>query len=398
MSAMRLVIIGNGVAAINTAQAVLKNMPDTDIAVYSEEPYLYYPRPKLWEFLPGKLTLEQLYFHPAEWYEDRGINVHLGTPVAEIRPADESVVLHDGQAVSYDRLLLANGGIPFIPPIENVAYEGVFTLRTVEDALAIRAYAGEVSAAVVIGGGLLGLESARGLKELGLEVTVIEVAPWLLPRQLDRDGAAVLNRTFEDMGIKTVTGSICQAIEGEGRVAGIRLKDGRHISGELVLVSAGIRSNTTLASAAGLVVNRGVVVNEHLQTSDPLIYAAGDVIEFQETSYGIIPAAVEQARIAGDNLSDQTDVVYKGTISSNTLKVVGISLTTVGTFSAPDDSYQEYRVSDPARGVYKKIVVKDNKLVGAILLGFPQEMARITKLVRQEKPLEGPVEDLLQMD
>ena len=395
---MHLVVIGNGVAAINAAQAVLKNKPDTDITVYSEEPYLYYPRPKLWDFLPGKLTLEQLDFHPAEWYEERGINIRLGTPVAEIRPADKSVVLPGGQTVSYDRLLLANGGIPFIPPIENVACEGVFTLRTIDDALAIRAYAGDVSSAIVIGGGLLGLESARGLKDLGLEVTVVEVAPWLLPRQLDDEGAAVLKRAFEDMGIKTVTGSICQAIEGEGRVAGIRLKDGRHLSGELVLLSAGIRCNTALASAAGLDVNRGVVVNERMQTSDPLIYAAGDVIEFQEKCYGIIPAAIEQAQVAGANLSGQSDMVYQGTIPSNTLKVVGISLTTVGTFSAPDESYQEYRASDPERGLYKKMVVKDNKLVGATLMGFPQEMARITKLVRQERPLEDSVEDLLQLN
>lgn len=394
---MRLVIIGNGVAAINTAHTVLKAQPDTDITVFSEEPYYYYPRPRLWEFLPGKISLEQLYFYPPDWYEQRGIDVRLGTPVARIAPADRSVVLQNGQEVAYDCLLLANGGLPFIPPIQNVTCPGVFSLRNVKDALAIRAYAERVRSVVVIGGGLLGLESARGLKELGLEVTVVEVAPWLLPRQLDEQGAAVLRQTFDDMGIKTMTGVVSQAIEGEKQASGVLLKDGRSIPGELILVSAGVRSDTALAVAAGLQVNRGVVVDEHMRTSDPNIYAAGDVIEFQERGYGIIPAAIEQARVAGASLSGQSEPVYRGTIPSNTLKVVGISLTTVGAINAPDGNYREYRMSDPTKGLYKKLVVNDNKLIGAILMGFPKEMARVTRMVREQEPLTSSVEELLKI-
>ncbi len=395
---MRLVIVGNGVAAVNAALTALKVRPNAEITVFSEEPYYYYPRPRLWEFLPGKLSLEQLYFYPPSWYEERGIMVQLGTPVAQIKPTDRAVILKNGQGASYDRLLLANGGLSFIPPIENVRQRGVFALRNVEDALAIRAYAERARSAVVIGGGLLGLESARGLKDLGLQVTVVEMAPWLLPRQLDEPGAAILREIFEGIGIKTITGAITQAIEGETQATGILLKDGRRIPGELVLISAGVRSNTALAAAAGLQVNRGVVVDEHMQTSAPDIYAAGDVIEFQQRSYGIIPAAIEQARVAGASLCGESEPTYQGTVPSNTLKVVGISLTTVGTTDAPNGNYREYRISDSSRGLYKKLVVNNNKLVGAILLGFPKETAQITRMVREQEPLDRPVEELLQLN
>jgi len=394
---MHLVIVGNSVAAVNTAQTVLKAQPQAEITIFSEEPYYYYPRPRLWEFLSGKLPLEQLYFYPPDWYEQRGIRVQLGMPVAQIKPNEKLVCLNDGREIPYDRLLLANGGLSFIPPIENVGQTGVFSLRNVEDALAIRAYAAQCRSAVVIGGGLLGLESARGLKDLGLEVTVVEMATWLLPRQLDEQGAAILRQVLENMGIKTITGAVTQAIDGEKRATGILLKDGRRIRGELILVSAGVRSNTALAIAAGLQVNRGVIVNEHMQTSASDIYAAGDVIEFQQRCYGIIPAAIEQARVAGASLCGELEPVYQGTIPSNTLQVVGLSLTTVGATAAPDESYQEYRISDPARGLYKKLVVNKNKLVGAILMGFPKETARVAKMVREQEPLDRPVEEFLQL-
>ena len=205
----------------------------------------------------------------------------------------------------------------------------------------------------------------------------------------------VLTQTFESLGIKTITEAVCQEIDGEDRTTGVLLKNGQRVPGELVLVSAGIRCNTALAANAGLQINRGVVVDEHMQTSAPGIYAAGDVCEFQERCYGIIPAAIEQARVAGANLGGQTDMVYAGTIPSNTLKVAGIDLTSVGTINPPDESYQEYRASDPQTGRYKKLVVKANKLVGAILLGFPKEMPRIAGMVRQQTPLDIPVEELL---
>jgi nitrite reductase (NADH) large subunit len=392
---MRLVIVGNGVAGINTVLTVSKNRPDADITVYSEERYLYYPRPKLWDFLSGKISLEQLYFYPQSWYDERGIKVHLGRSVKEIKPGDKTVTLDNGQSAPYDCLLLATGSLASVPPIENVKCPGVFTLRSVDDALAIRKYAGGARAAVVIGGGLLGLESARGLKDLGLEVTVVEFFPWLLPKQLDQQGAVVLNKKFEGMGIQVVTGAASQAIEGDGRATGVLLKDGRHLPGELVLISTGVRCHTALAVAAGLKVNRGVIVDEHLRTDGPDIYAVGDVAEFDGRSYGIIPAAIEQARIAGANIAGQVNEAYRGTVPSNTLKVVGVDLTTVGTFNAPNESYQEHRFLDPDKGIYRKFVVNENRIVGAILLGVPKEVVSTLKLIREAQPLSVPIESLL---
>ena len=392
---MRLVIVGNGVAGVNTVLTVLKSRPDADITVYSEEPYLYYPRPKLWDFLSGKISLEQLYFYPRQWYDERGIKVQLGRRVTQIRPSDKTVTLDNGESASYDCLLLATGGLSSVPPLENVGYSGVFTLRNVDDALAIREYASRVGTAVVIGGGLLGLESARGLKEFGLDVTVIEFFPWLLPRQLDQQGATVLRRKFEKMGIPVITEATSQAIEGDGRAKGVLLKDGRHVPGELVLISTGVRCNSALAAATGLKVNRGVVVDDHLRTDAPDIYAVGDVAEFSGRSYGIIPAAIEQARVAGANIAGQTNEVYKGTVASNTLKVVGVDLTSVGTFNAPDESYQEHRFLDIDKGIYRKLVTHEDRLVGAILLGVPKEVVGIIKLIREAEPLGVPIESLL---
>ncbi len=393
---MRLLIVGNGVAGVTTAATAVKNRPDVEIEIFSEEPYLYYPRPKLWDFLSGKIALDQLPFYPPEWYAQRGITIHLGAPVKAVRPVDKTVVVTDGATVKYDRLVLANGSTPFVPPLDNVCAPGVFTLRTIDDALAIRRYAETCRTAVVIGGGILGLESARGLKDFGLDVTVLEYFPWLLPKQLDPEGAAVLASRFDGMGIKTITGAVSTGIAGEQRAEAVLLKDGRRIAGDIFLVSAGVRPNIGLAAEAGLEVNRGVIVNEYLESGAPDVYAAGDAIEFQGRTYGIIPPAIEQGRVAGANMVNPHSQQYHGTIPTNTLKVAGVDLTTVGQFTAPDATYQEYRLADPEHGIYRKLVTHDDRLVGAILYGAPQSVPRVSRLIRDGQPLSEPVEQLLQ--
>jgi nitrite reductase (NADH) large subunit len=395
---MHLLIVGNGVAGVTTAATAVKNDPSVQVEIFSEEPYLYYPRPKLWDFLSGKITLDQLYFYPLEWYAQRGITLHLGIPVGAVQPTLKTITRVDGVTVAYDRLLLANGSTPFVPPLANARLPGSFTLRSVNDALAIRRYveAENCRTAVVIGGGILGLESARGLKDLGLQVTVLEFFPWLLPKQLDPEGATVLTHTFNDMGIATITGVVSTGIAGEARAEGVLLKDGRRIAGDLILVSAGVRPNIALAASAGLDANRGVMVNEYLESSAPDVYATGDIIEFQGHTYGIIPPAIEQARVAGANMVTPRSEQYLGTVPSNTLKVVGVDLTTVGQFTAPDATYREYRQADPDHSIYKKLVTHDNKLVGAILYGVPKAVSRISRLIRDGQPLDKSVEQLLQ--
>lgn len=395
LSDMKFVVVGNGIAGVSAAQVIAQESQRAEIAIYTQEPYHYYPRPKLWEFLAGETKIEELFFYPPSWYEERGIKVHLKSRVRGLDVAGKRLALADGREIAYDRLLLANGSVPSVPPVEGVDKEGVFTLRSLDDALAIKEYAGKVSKAVVIGGGLLGLETARALSLSGLEVTVLEFFPWLLPRQLDPEGAKVLTSKIEAMGLRVMTGANTEVILGAERAAGVLLKDGREVKGELILFSAGIVPSIKLAQGAGLVVNKGIVVDDYLRTSAPDIYAAGDVAEHRGKIYGIIPASREQASVAARNMLGQ-DSKYEGTIPSNTLKIVGIDLTAIGLINPEGEGYQVLRKETPE--VYKKFVLQDGQLVGAILLGDRESVAPVSRLIRSQVNISAHAEKLLDED
>jgi nitrite reductase (NADH) large subunit len=364
---MRHVIVGSGVAGI-TAAIELARRDAGEILVYGAEPYPYYYRPRLPYFLAGEIPQEQLYVHPASWYEQRGIQLFPGTAVARLEPDQKRIVLADGRSVPYDRLLLATGGLSFIPPFEGIGQRGVFSLRTLDDALAIREYAGRCQQAVVIGGGLLGLEAARALGRLGLDVTVLEHAPYLLPRQLDAQGAALLQGMIEAMGLHVAVRADTQSIPGNGEARGVLLKDGRQFPAQLVLIATGVRSNIQLAAAAGLAVDRGVVVDASMATSAPDIYAAGDVASFQGRSWGIIPVALAQAAVAAANMAG-TPERYQEVTPTNTLKIAGIDLLSVGTVQPEGKGFHELRASSPAGRRYVKLVLERDRLVGAIVIG-----------------------------
>ena len=419
---MKLVIIGNGVAGVTAARALSAPLPPNpstglragvggiegggvEIEIYTQEARHYYPRPRLQSFLAGEIELEELPLYPPAWYEKRGIAVHLGVEVVELDPMAKRITLaactehsrSNGRQVAYDRLLLATGSRPFIPSIEGVDKGGVFTLRTIEDALAIKKWAEGAKRAVVVGCGLLGLEAARALRVLGLEVTVLERGPYPLQRQLDAEGGALMGELIEAMGIEVALNASSQAILGDEQASGVLLQDGRTIEGDLILVSAGVRCNVGLAQEAGLEVSRGVVVDDHLRTSADDIYAAGDVAEFRGRVYGIIPACLEQARVAAANMLGREQVEYQGTIPSNVLQVVGIDCASIGIVHPPEgEDYQELRKS--RAGVYKKLVLKDGRLVGAILLGDRKDVAPISRLIRRGADVSRYVERLLDDD
>jgi len=392
---MRFVIVGNGVAGVTAARELSRDGSGNSVEIYAREPYHYYPRPRLQEYLADRIALDELYFRPTEWYEKSGITVHLGRTVTELDPEGSRITLDGGEEVGYDRILLATGGRPFVPPIPGADKEGVFSYRTLDDVKVIKEKARSSESAVVIGGGLLGLEAAKALSALGVRVTVLEMFPYLLPRQLDSQGGQILKSLIEETGVEVKVGAATEAIVGEESVSGVRLKDGSEIGAGLIVVSAGIRSNISLAKDAGLGVNRGVLVDEHLQTTAVNVYAAGDAAEFEGRVYGIVPAAVEQARAAAHNMLGE-DVVYEGTMPSSTLKVVGIDCASIGLVHPEGDGYQELRST--VDRTYTKLVLEGGRLVGAILLGDTADVAPISRLVRKKADVSGYVDRLLSTD
>jgi len=381
---LNVVIVGNGVAGVTVARIIKDKNPETRVSIYTEESHHYYPRPRLYEVLSGEAKPREVYMFSEEWYEKKGINVQLNKKALSIDTERKELLLEDRSRVNYDKILLANGGHSFVPPIKGVEKTGVFTLRTIRDALKIKEFTEKTEKVIVIGGGLLGLEFASSLKKLGQQVEVVEMFPRLLPRQLDPDGATILKNRIASRGIDIVLGVKTVEILGRETVSGILLDSGEELSGDLVLISAGMRSNTRLAMEAGIKVNRGVVVDGHLRTSADDVYAVGDVAEFEGIVYGIIPAALEQASIAAANMLGEEDNVYTGTVPSNTLKIVDVELTSIGLVNPEEPKYEEVKKTDKKKGVYKKLVLDKGKIVGAILLGDKKGVTSIKKLMTHE--------------
>jgi nitrite reductase (NADH) large subunit len=394
---MNVVIVGNGIAGVTAARIIKEKNPEAKVSIYTDENHQYYPRPRLYGVLSGEATPQEIYVFAEEWYEKRRINVHLNEKAISIDVNKKELLLENGSRVSYDKLLLANGGHSFIPPIKGVEKTGVFALRSIKDALAIKEFTKKSKNAIVIGGGLLGLEFAASLNKLGQQVEVVEIFPRLLPRQLDQDGAEILKNRIESRGIDFVLGVKTVEILGRDMVSGILLDSGKEISGDLVLICAGMRSNVQLAVEAGIKVNRGVVVDGNLRSSADDVYAIGDVAEFEGRVYGIIPAALEQARIAATNLLEEKQTVYTGTVPSNTLDIVGIDLTSMGIVNPEDGKYEEKRIDDQ-KGIYKKLVLDQGKIVGAILLGDRKGITTIKRLMVQGTDITKCKDSILKDD
>jgi nitrite reductase (NADH) large subunit len=392
---VRYGIVGGGVAGATAAQAVARADSAGEIDLFTEEAYPYYRRPQLWAFIAGEIDEDALYFRKEEWYAEKGIRLRLSAVVTAVDAAGHRLSLADGSEEAYDRLLVATGARPFVPPIEGAGMEGVFSLRTLEDAQTIKEYAQQVTNAIVVGGGLLGLETARALRTAGLDVTVVEFFTHLLPRQLDVEGAAVLQALLEEQGLRVVTGGRTEAVVGDGRASGIRLQGGHQVAGGLVLFSTGIRSRVELAQAAGLETNRGIVVDHHLRTSAEDVYAAGDVAEYRGQVYGIIPPAIEQARVAAANLVEPGSATYAGSVPSTTLKVAGAELTTIGDGLATGKEFVVLRHMDlPARH-YRKLVLHDGRIVGAILMNDRERSRTVGQLIQQGTDVGASVDLLI---
>jgi NAD(P)H-nitrite reductase large subunit len=394
-----LVVVGTGMAGAKVVEEVLTRAPDQfAIRMFGAEPHGTYNRILLSSVLGGFQDPTRLWLNPLEWYESRNILVHRGVKVDAIDRKQRVVVGANGKvAEPYDLLVLATGSRPFVPPMEGTQQQGVFVFRTLDDCGQIAAYAEDCERAVVIGGGLLGLEAARGLLSHGVEVTVVEVAPHLMIQQLDPAGGALLKRKLEAMGVRILLEKATTHILGEnGRVTGLRFKDGSTLETDMVVVSCGIRPNAEVAKSAGLNVERAIVVDDQLRTSDPDIFAVGECAQHRGKLYGLVDPVYEQARVAADVLTEaRPQSAYEGSRLATALKVMGIDLTAMGEVNTPTAENESISHLDPERGIYKKLVVRDNKLVGAILLGCPDPGGRLLRLFKSGEPLSGPAIDLL---
>lgn len=377
---MRIAIIGNGICGISAAKCISEDAPKEKITIFTDEEYHYYPRPRLIQLLSEKTDLSQLFPYNDDWFTKRNIEVNLGKKVQAINISSKELILADLKKHSFDKLLIADGSSPFVPPIEGIAEEGIFTLRIINDVLRIREFCRDKKKAVVIGGGLLGIETARALTTLGLKVNVVEVASRLLPRQLDEDGADILKSQVEKLGIEVILATTCSRIISEGSKRCLLSKEIGKLEGDIFIISAGIRPNIEVTKDSGIDINRGIIVNKYLQTNISDIFAAGDCAEFNGVVYGIIPAAIEQGKVAASNIIGK-EIEYKGTLFQATLKVVGIDLTSIGEVNPEGEGYEEIKKKDISKGIYKKVVIKDGKVIGTIILGDKRGIMEFTKLI-----------------
>ncbi|TCS73268.1 nitrite reductase (NADH) large subunit [Sulfuritortus calidifontis] len=385
MDKLKLVVVGNGMAGMRTVEELLKIAPDLyDITVFGAEIHPNYNRILLSPVLAGEQTVPDIVLNSMAWYEQNNIHLHLGKKVTRIDRKNRVVHAEDGTAAEYDRLLLATGSNPFILPIPGADLPGVVSFRDIADVEAMINAASRYRHAVVVGGGLLGLEAANGLRLRGMEVSVVHIAPWLMERQLDEPAARLLQQNLEAKGLKfLLQKQTIELVKGEsGRVCAVKFKDGDTVPADLVVMAVGIRPNTALAEGAGIHCERGIVVNDTLQTYDPRIYAVGECVSHRGVAYGLVAPLFEQARVAANHLAEYGIGRYEGSVTSTKLKVTGIDLFSAGDFSGGEGT-ESLVFSDPSSGEYKKVVLKDNKLVGVCLYGDTLNGAWYFDLLRE---------------
>ncbi len=392
----RLVVIGNGMAGARTLEELLKQAPDLyDITVFGAEAHPNYNRILLSPVLAGEQAFQDIVLNDLDWYRGHGIDLRLGCPAVRIDRARRVVHGADGSRAPYDRLLLATGSRPVMLPVPGRDLRGVVGFRDIGDVRRMIAAAERGGHAVVIGGGLLGLEAANGLARRGMRVSVVHLGPALLDRQLDGHAAGLLQNSLQARGLDFLLGRRTDALldDGAGHVRGVRFADGQEIPADLVVMAAGIVPDTDLARQCGLQVDRGVRVSDTLQTYDPRIYAVGECASHRGACYGLVAPLYEQARVAANHLALHGTGRYPGSVTSTRLKVTGIDLFSAGDFTGCAGA-ELITLSDTTTGIYKKLVVRDDRLVGACLYGDTADGAWYFRLIREGRPI-GALRDAL---
>jgi len=379
----KLVVIGNGMAAGRALEELFSRAPDAyDVTIFGAEPRVNYNRIMLSPVLSGEKAYDDILIHDEAWYDANGITLHRGKQIVQIDRDAKRVVAADGTTAEYDRLLIATGSLPFIIPIPGASLPGVVTYRDLDDVDVMLAAARKGGRAVVIGGGLLGLEAAAGLKAQGMDVTVLHLMPTLMERQLDPSAGYLLQRAMEERGIAVRCKANTQAILGETHVTGVRLDDGTELPADIVVMAVGIKPNAILAKVTGLETNRGVLVGDDMRTSDPDVFAVGECVEHRGTCYGLVAPLYEMAKVVAAQLAGDGTAAYTGSVTATKLKVTGIDLFSAGDFSEAGDR-QDVVLRDVARGIYKRIVLEENRIVGAVLYGDTADGPWLFDLLRK---------------
>lgn len=386
---LKLVLVGNGLAGMRCLEDLLDmNAERYEITVIGEEPWGNYNRIMLSPVLSGEKTVEDIMLHSHAWYQERQMRFIAGDPAVKIDRTRKQVTTQQGQIVDYDRLILATGSKPFIPPIQGNQLKGVISFRDIYDVNTMVDYASSKTHAVVIGGGLLGLEAAYGLKQRGMQVTVLHLMDRIMDRQLDQRASELLKSSIEHKGICILTKANTEALIGDehGHVQQLRLSDGTLLNADLVVFAVGIRPNIELAQRAGLRCNRGVLVNDTMQTFDPSIYAVGECIEHRGQTFGLVEPLWGQAFICASHLAEHGSLTFKAPTVPTQLKVSGVDVFSAGNFQ-PQDDYEDIILNDEKRQIYKRIIIQHDQIIGAVLFGDTEDGSWYAELIADQTPI-----------
>jgi len=389
MGKKKLVMIGNGMAGIRTLEELLKLAPDMyDITVFGKEPYPNYNRIQLSTVLQGDTTVHDIIINDWQWYKDNGIELITGDEIVKIDTENKQVVSEKGRVSAYDECIIATGSRSFIIPIKGYEKEGVTGFRNIQDCEYMIESSKEHKKAVVIGGGLLGLEAARGLLNLGMEVKVVHLLPYLMEKQLDPVGSKMLEKELEAQGMEFFMEKDTAEILGDDRVTGLRFKDGTEIETDLVVMAVGVRANIGLAKDSGVEVNRAIVVNDFLETNVPNIYAVGECAEHRGTVYGLVAPLYEQGKVLAAFLAGKMPDPYQGSVVATQLKVSGVDMYSAGEIM-DDPSMKAIKVHNEFDGVYKKVLIRDNQVAGVVLFGDIADSTRLFGMMRKKEDVSG---------
>lgn len=384
MDKKRLVLVGNGMAGVRAIEEILSISRDQfEITIFGSEPYPNYNRILLSKVLQGDTSVEDITLNDWDWYKENGITLYTGESITKIETGRKVVISDSGRTVRYDDLIVATGSNPFILPIPGADKEGVTAFRDIQDTEKMLLASKKYKKAAVIGGGLLGLEAARGLLNLGMDVSVIHIESYLMERQLDMTAGKMLQKELEAQGMNFLLEKHTESIIGNDRVEGLKFKDGSTLDVDIVVMAVGVRPNTSLAKESGIEVNRGIVVNDYMQTNIPHVYAVGECAEHNGIPYGLVAPLYEQGKVLAKHVCGIETAPYKGSVLSTQLKVSGVEVFSAGDFSE-DDEKKALKVYDEQDGVYKKIVFRGNTIVGAVLFGDTQEGNRLFAMIRKQ--------------